>query len=68
MTGGKGASAMQPAASGADGVKLTKGELDDVARMNEVAFLRQKRSNIPVDQVNLRFHPSRQCSMASRLF
>ena len=36
--------------------------------MNEVAFLRQKRCNIPVDLVNFRFHPSRQCLMASCFF
>ena len=63
--GGKGASAMQPAASGVEGVKLMKGEVDDAARMNEAAFLRQKRSNIPVDQVSLRFYHSRRCLIAS---
>jgi len=57
---------MQPAASGVEGVKLMKGEVDDAARMNEAAFLRQKRSNIPVDQVSLRFSPSRRWLIASR--
>ena len=45
---------MQPAANDVDGVKLMNGEVDDSVRINEAAFLRQKRSNIPVDQVSLR--------------
>jgi Nucleic-acid-binding protein possibly involved in ribosomal biogenesis len=50
----KGASAMQPAASGMDGVavKLMKGETGDVeGRMNEDAFLRLRAEDVPVDQV-----------------
>ena len=50
---GKGPSAMQPAASGLEGVKLIKGEIgyggEEV--VNETAFLRRKRENVPVDQV-----------------
>ncbi|KAJ6606393.1 CBF/Mak21 family-domain-containing protein [Mycena vulgaris] len=51
---GKGASAMQPAASGLEGggVKLMKGEMGDMeARVNEGVFLRKKESDVPVDQV-----------------
>ena len=60
MTGGQGVSAIQSAANGVDGLKLMKGEV------NDAAFLRQKRSNIPVDQASLRFYPSRPCLIASR--
>ena len=49
VTGGKVASAMQPAARGVEGVKLMKGEVVGAAQMNEAACLRQKRSHIPVD-------------------
>ncbi|KAF8063503.1 CBF/Mak21 family-domain-containing protein [Lyophyllum atratum] len=51
----KGASAMQPAASGLDGtgVKLLKGEVEDGALMNEESFLRKKVEDVPVDQVRL---------------
>ncbi|KAJ7090360.1 CBF/Mak21 family-domain-containing protein [Mycena belliarum] len=51
---GKGASAMQPAASGLEGggVKLMKGEMGDMEeRVNEGVFLRRKESDIPVDQL-----------------
>ncbi|KAJ7168329.1 CBF/Mak21 family-domain-containing protein [Mycena crocata] len=51
---GKGASAMQPAASGLEGggVKLMKGEMGDMEdRVNEGEFLRRKESDIPVDQL-----------------
>ena len=51
----KGASAMQPAASGLDGtgVKLMKGEVlrGDGLLVNEDGFLRKKVEDIPVDQV-----------------
>ncbi|KAG6819264.1 hypothetical protein H0H93_013579 [Arthromyces matolae] len=49
----KGASAMQPAASGLDGtgVKLLKGEVEDAALMNETQFLKKKAEEVPVDQV-----------------
>lgn len=50
---GKGASAMQPAASAVDGVKLLKGEVADATMVNEAAFLRKKRQDVPVDQVCL---------------
>ena len=51
---GKGASAMQPAASGVEGVKLIKGEIGFTGEelVNEKAFMRKKRSDIPVDQVS----------------
>ncbi|KAJ7677224.1 CBF/Mak21 family-domain-containing protein [Mycena rosella] len=51
---GKGASAMQPAASGLEGggVKLMKGEMGDMeARVNEGVFLRKKEADVPVDQL-----------------
>jgi len=50
---GKGASAMQPAASGVEGVKLIKGEIGYVGGelMNEKAFLRKQRTSVPIDQV-----------------
>ncbi|KAJ7491216.1 CBF/Mak21 family-domain-containing protein [Mycena latifolia] len=51
---GKGASAMQPAASGLEGggVKLMKGEMGDMEeRVNEGVFLRKKESDVPVDQL-----------------
>lgn len=51
---GKGASAMQPAASGVDasvGVKLMKGEAGDGTMVNEPDFLRRKAGDVPVDQV-----------------
>ncbi|KAM6499394.1 CBF/Mak21 family domain containing protein [Amanita muscaria] len=50
----KGSSAMQPAASGLDGlgVKIMKAEADGASmRIDEVSFLRKKESEIPVDQV-----------------
>ncbi|KIY43200.1 CBF-domain-containing protein [Fistulina hepatica ATCC 64428] len=58
----KGASLMQPAASGLDGigVKLHRGEVSDVIRsdgggvqvkMNEEAFLRRKKEDVPADQL-----------------
>ncbi|KAJ6500610.1 CBF/Mak21 family-domain-containing protein [Mycena sanguinolenta] len=51
---GKGASAMQPAASGLEGggVKLMKGEMGMLEeRVNEGGFLRKKESDVPVDQL-----------------
>lgn len=49
---GKGPSAMQPAASGLEGVKLIKGEVGYGGEVvNETAFLRRKRDNVPVDLV-----------------
>jgi len=51
---GKGASAMQPAASGLEGggVKLMKGEMGIMEeRVNEGGFLRKKESDVPVDQL-----------------
>ncbi|KAF8191466.1 CBF/Mak21 family-domain-containing protein [Mycena galopus ATCC 62051] len=51
---GKGASAMQPAASGLEGggVKLMKGEMGVLEeRVNEGGFLRRKESDVPVDQL-----------------
>jgi ribosome biogenesis protein MAK21 len=55
----KGASAMQPAASGLDGtgVKLIKGEVlgGDGVLMNEDGFLRKKVADVPVDQVGFLF-------------
>lgn len=50
----KGASAMQPAASGLDGtgVKLMKGEVHGGNElMNEDGFLKKKAEDVPVDQV-----------------
>ncbi|KAF7353702.1 Sterol regulatory element binding protein cleavage-activating protein [Mycena venus] len=51
---GKGASAMQPAASGLEGggVKLMKGEMGVMEeRVNEGGFLRKKEADVPVDQL-----------------
>jgi len=48
--GGKGASAMQPAASAVEGVKLIKGEVAQ-AMVNEAAFLKKKPQDVPIDQV-----------------
>ncbi|KAJ3983091.1 CBF/Mak21 family-domain-containing protein [Lentinula detonsa] len=50
---GKGVSAMQPAASGVEGVKLTKGEsaTNDGLLMNEEKFLRKRPEDVPVDQL-----------------
>lgn len=51
----KGASAMQPAASGLDGqgVKIMKADADGAfVGINEAAFLRRKESDVPVDQVS----------------
>jgi len=44
---------MQPAASGVEGVKLIKGEIGFTGEelVNEKAFMRRKRSDVPVDQV-----------------
>ncbi|RDB21715.1 Ribosome biogenesis protein NOC1 [Hypsizygus marmoreus] len=49
----KGASAMQPAASGVGGagVKLLKGEVGDDQLMNEDKFLKKREEDIPVDQL-----------------
>lgn len=55
MVKAKGASVMQPAASGLDGVgvKLMKGEVlgGNRALMNEDRFLKKKVEDVPVDQV-----------------
>ncbi|KAJ7853660.1 CBF/Mak21 family-domain-containing protein [Mycena olivaceomarginata] len=51
---GKGASAMQPAASGLEGggVKLMKGEMGVLEeRVNEGGFLKRKEADVPVDQL-----------------
>jgi ribosome biogenesis protein MAK21 len=54
----KGASAMQPAASGNDGtgVKLLKGEVlgGTLGPVNEEKFWKRRVEDIPVDQVYLR--------------
>jgi len=53
---GKGPSAMQPAASALEGVKLVKGDDGGVVGLvNEKAFLRRKREDVPVDQVGFWF-------------
>lgn len=48
----KGASAMQPAATGLDGkgVKLMKGDHNE-ARVNEDAFVKKREADVPVDEV-----------------
>ncbi|KXN81058.1 Ribosome biogenesis protein MAK21 [Leucoagaricus sp. SymC.cos] len=48
---GKGASAMQPAGSVVEGVKLRKGEVPDSVQVNMPAFWKKKESQIPVDQM-----------------
>ena len=51
---GKGPSAMQPAASALEGVKLVKGGVGNEGGgllVNEKAFLRRRREDVPVDQV-----------------
>jgi ribosome biogenesis protein MAK21 len=55
--GGKGASAMQPAASAVDGVKLIKGEVGVESMVNETAFLKKRAQDVPVDQVFISFLP-----------
>lgn len=45
-----GASAMQPAGSAVEGVKLRKGEMPDV-QVNQPAFWKKKETQIPVDQM-----------------
>lgn len=56
---GKGPSAMQPAASALEGVKLVKGDVGNdvgvVGLVNEEAFLRRKKEDVPVDQVGFFF-------------
>lgn len=44
---------MQPAASGVEGVKLIKGEVGFIGEevVNEKAFVRRKRENVPVDRL-----------------
>ncbi len=59
--GAKGASAMQPAASGLEGVKLMKGEGVTAGMVNDAAFLRKKAKDVPVDQVRY------NCSFATCL-
>lgn len=54
---GRGVSAMQPAASGIEGVKLMKGDAvggEDLL-MNEDRFLKKRAEDVPVDQVRLLF-------------
>ncbi|KAF8888403.1 CBF/Mak21 family-domain-containing protein [Gymnopilus junonius] len=52
MPGGRGPSAMQPAASALEGVKLVKGEVGAaLGIVNEKEFLRKKREDVPVDQL-----------------
>jgi ribosome biogenesis protein MAK21 len=55
MGKGKGPSAMQPAASALEGVKLVKGDVGNnmgaIGLVNEKAFLRRRREDVPVDQV-----------------
>ncbi|KAF8197362.1 CBF/Mak21 family-domain-containing protein [Pholiota molesta] len=48
---GKGASAMQPAASAVEGVKLAKGEVGAAVMVNDPRFLKKKTSDVPVDQL-----------------
>ena len=57
--GGKGPSAMQPAAhADVNGVRLVKGEAQDAGGlMNEAAFARKRREDVPVDQVSNAFCP-----------
>jgi ribosome biogenesis protein MAK21 len=54
-SGGKarGTSAMQPAATAADGagVKLLKGEVEDAEAVHGEMFLRRRLQDVPVDQV-----------------
>ncbi|KAG7452135.1 CBF-domain-containing protein [Guyanagaster necrorhizus] len=49
----KGASAMQPAASGLDGtgVKLMKGDASGNILVNDVAFMKMRIQDVPVDEV-----------------
>ncbi|KAF9447072.1 CBF-domain-containing protein [Macrolepiota fuliginosa MF-IS2] len=47
---GKGASAMQPAGSALEGVKLRKGEVPNV-QVNQPAFWNKKENQVPVDQL-----------------
>ncbi|KAF8882268.1 CBF/Mak21 family-domain-containing protein [Infundibulicybe gibba] len=52
LEGGRGASAMQPAAAGSGtGVRRVRGEVDEGGLVNEDAFLRTKKGDVPVDQV-----------------
>ncbi|KAF9476112.1 CBF-domain-containing protein [Pholiota conissans] len=48
---GKGASAMQPAASAVEGVKLAKGDLGAEMMVNDPKFLKRKAGDVPVDQL-----------------
>ncbi|KAK0199068.1 CBF/Mak21 family-domain-containing protein [Armillaria mellea] len=52
-TSTKGASAMQPAASGLDGtgVKLMKGDASGSVLVNDAAFMKMKIQDVPVDEV-----------------
>ncbi|SJL06413.1 uncharacterized protein ARMOST_09749 [Armillaria ostoyae] len=52
-TSTKGASAMQPAASGLDGtgVKLMKGDASGNVLVNDAAFMKMKIQDVPVDEV-----------------
>ena len=52
---GKGPSAMQPAASGVDGVKLVKGVEATEKRVNEEAWWKRKVEDVSVDQVGFEF-------------
>ena len=67
---GKGPSAMQPAASALEGVKLVKGDVGNyggvVGLVNEKAFLRKRKEDVPVDQVG--FFSFFRCLLYSFLF
>jgi ribosome biogenesis protein MAK21 len=51
----KGGSAMQPAASAVDGVKLVKGAGADEERVNEERWWKRKVEDVNVDQVRCFF-------------
>ena len=52
MPGGRGPSAMQPAASALEGVKLVRGELGPaLGAVNEKELLKKRKEDVPVDQV-----------------
>ena len=60
---------MQPAASVVDGVKLIKGEAGVESMVNEVAFLKKRAQDVPVDQVCCLFFKKRlSLCNANRVF
>ncbi|KAJ7349048.1 CBF/Mak21 family-domain-containing protein [Mycena albidolilacea] len=68
---GKGASAMQPAASGLEGggVKLMKGEMGVLEeRVNEGGFLKRKEADVPVDQLFFHKFFSRKSEKEKAMF